>query len=152
MKTLAAVLAIVLLAAPAFAKADFSGEWKLNLSKSDFGPLPAPTSVTENITHQDPALKLAIKQTSERGDREYQLNYSTDGKETTNEMRGNPVKSVAKWDGDTLVIDTKGSFDGNDFSVQDRMSLSPDGKVLTVKRHFTSSMGEADQTMVLEKQ
>jgi hypothetical protein len=32
------------------------------------------------------------------------------------------------------------------------MSLSADGKTLTLKRHFSSSMGEADQTYILEKQ
>jgi hypothetical protein len=114
--------------------------------------MPAPIAASEKITHQDPALKIVIKQTSERGDRESEMNYSTDGKETINQMRGNPAKSTAKWDGDTLVIDVKGSFDGNDFSIHDQMTLSEDGKTLTLKRHFSSSMGEADQTMVLEKQ
>ena len=151
-KYVAAALALILLALPALAKTNFSGDWKLNVSKSEFGPMPPPSSMTGKITHQDPKLKLAVKQTGERGDVDYEMNYSTDGKETTNEFRGNPMKSTARWDGEALVIDTKGSFDGNDFTIQDRMSLSADGKTLTLKRHFSSSMGEADQTLVLEKQ
>jgi hypothetical protein len=114
--------------------------------------MPAPNSMTGKITHEDPALKVAIKQSSERGDFEYEVSYSTDGKETTNEVRGNPMKSIAKWDADVLVIDTKASSNGNDFTILDKMSLSPDGKILTLKRHFSSSRGELDQTLVLEKQ
>ena len=39
------------------AKTDFSGTWKLNTGKSDFGPMPPPDSMTQKITHQDPSLK-----------------------------------------------------------------------------------------------
>lgn len=151
-KYLAVALALILLAVPALAKPNFSGDWKVNVSKSEFGQMPAPSSMTGKITHQDPSLKVAIKQSGERGDFEYEMSYSTDGKETTNEIRDNTMKSTAKWDGDVLVIDTKGSFGGNDVTIQDKMSLSADGKTLTLKRHFSSSMGEGDQTLVLEKQ
>jgi hypothetical protein len=152
MKIFAASLAVVLLAIPAFAKVDLSGDWKMNVSKSDFGPFPAPISFTEKITHQDPALKILVKQTSERGERESEMNYSTDGKETTNEIRGNAMKCTAKWEGDVLTLEVKGSFNGSDFTIEERLSLSAEGKTLTVKRHMSSAMGEADQTMVLEKQ
>jgi len=151
-KYLAMALALILLALPALAKPNFSGDWKVNVSKSEFGQMPAPSSMTGKITHQDPSLKVAIKQSGERGEFEYEMSYSTDGKETTNEIRDNTMKSTAKWDGDVLVIDTKGSFGGNDVTIQDKMSLSADGKTLTLKRHFSSSMGEADQALILEKQ
>lgn len=151
-KYLAMALTLILLAIPALAKPNFSGDWKVNVSKSDFGQMPAPSSMTGKITHQDPSLKVAIKQSGERGDFEYEMSYSTDGKETTNEIRDNTMKSTAHWDGDVLVIDTKGSFGGNDVTIQDKMSLSADGKTLTLKRHFSSSMGEMDQTLILEKQ
>jgi len=145
-------LALALLVVPALAKTNFSGDWKLNVSKSEFGPMPPPSSMMGKVTHEDPKLKLTVKQSGERGDFEYEMNYSTDGKETTNEMRGNTMKSIAKWDGDELVIETKGAFGDNAVTLQDRMSLSADGKTLTLKRHFSSSMGEADQTYILEKQ
>jgi hypothetical protein len=32
------------------AKTDFSGTWKLNASKSDFGPMPPPDTRTDKIT------------------------------------------------------------------------------------------------------
>ncbi len=148
----ALVVALILVAVPAIAKVDFSGDWKLNTGKSDFGQMPPPNSMTLKITHEDPKLTIASKQSSDRGDFEYTANYSTDGKETTNEMRGNTSKSTAKWDGDAVVIDTKASFNGNDVNIQNRMSLSSDGKTLTQKRKFSSSQGDMEQTLVFEKQ
>lgn len=145
-------LAGLLAAGQAHAKANFSGEWKLNVSKSDFGPLPAPASRTDKIRHDDPALKVTTTQSGPNGEVTFELNYSTDGKESTNEIRGNSLKSTSKWDGDTLRIDTKANFNGNDLMLSDKWSLSGDGKVLTINRHLASPMGELDQKMVLEKQ
>jgi hypothetical protein len=139
-------------AAPAAAKPNFTGEWKMNISKSDFGKMPGPDSASSSIGHQDPQLKLHIKQSGERGEFEMDLNYTTDGKECINEIGGNPLKSVLKWDGEVLIIDTKASFDGNEFSMQDKWQVSEGGKVLTIDRHMSSSMGESDQKLVFEKQ
>ena len=43
-------------------KPNFSGTWKLNLAKSDFGPLPAPDSRTDVIDHNDPTMKINTSQ------------------------------------------------------------------------------------------
>ncbi|MGC4054160.1 MAG: hypothetical protein QM757_34170 [Paludibaculum sp.] len=138
----------------AFAAAapNFTGSWKLNTSKSDFGQFPAPSSMTQTVTHDEPKIKIAMKQTSDMGDMEFEREYTTDGKEYTNDMRGNPVKSVLKWDGDVLIITSKGKFGDNDFTMVDRWKLSEDGKTLTVNRHFSSDMGEMDNKLILEKQ
>lgn len=145
-----AILAVAAL--PALAKPNFSGDWKMNPSKSDFGPMPAPSSMTEKIAHEDPNLTVAVKQATDQGDFEANLKYTTDGKECSNEVRGNPVKSTAKWDGDTLLIDSKAKFGDNDMTINDKWNLSEDGKTLTVSRHIVSPMGEGDIKMVLEKQ
>jgi hypothetical protein len=135
------------------AKSDFSGTWKLNAAKSDFGPIPPPDSMTEKITHQDPVLKASVATTGgPQGDVNYDVNYTTDGKECVNSVAGNEFHSTLKWDGDDLVVDTKGSFNGNEFTSKDRWTLSADGKVLTVARHLSSAMGEADIKTVFEKQ
>jgi hypothetical protein len=148
-----AIFAILMLAVlPALAKANFSGDWKLNIPKSEFGQMPAPNSMTQKVTHEDPKLKVAVKSSSERGDFEYEANYTTDGKECTNEIRGNPMKSVLKWDGDSLVIESKGKFGDNEFTMRGKWTLSADGKTLTIESHFSSAMGEGDQKQVLEKQ
>jgi hypothetical protein len=134
------------------AKPNFSGTWKVNVAKSDFGALPAPDSQTDQITHQEPDLKLHVAQSGQMGEMNYDAVYSTDGKEATNTVNGNVFKSTLKWDGDDLSIDTKGSFGGNEFTAKDRWTLSEDGKTITVQRHLASSMGETDQKILFEKQ
>jgi hypothetical protein len=134
------------------AKPNLSGDWKLNTSKSDFGQMPPPSSMTQKIIHEDPNLQLQVKQSGEMGDFEFEAKYTTDGKECTNTIRDNPSTSIVKWDGDALVFDTKGKFGDNDFTMKDKWTVSEDGKVLSIERHFSSSFGEGDQKLVLEKQ
>lgn len=145
-------LVLVMCAAVAQAKPDFTGEWKLDVAKSDFGPMPAPQSMVQKITHQEPNLKVVQTQVSERGEFTSERNYTTDGKECVNKMRNTEVKSTLKWDGDTLVMDSKLEFQGNPITTSQRWSLSGDGKVLTIKSHFSSSQGEGDTTQVFNKQ
>ena len=151
-RSLLILAAFALAALPVLAKPNFSGDWKLNVAKSSFGQMPSPNSMTTKITHEDPKLTSHVKQSGEMGEMEFDASYTTDGKECSNDMFGNPVKSTLKWDGDTLLIDAKGKFGDNDFTMQDKWTLSDDGKTLTIVRRFQSSMGEGEQTLVLEKQ
>jgi hypothetical protein len=134
------------------AKPNFSGTWKLNAGKSNFGPMPAPETRTDKITHRDPDLKDSFTQSGPMGEVTAEMKYSTDGKETTSSIRDNQIKSTAKWEGDELVIAGKTSFEGGDVTLADRWSLSADGKTLTILRHVNSPMGETDQKIVLERQ
>jgi hypothetical protein len=132
---------------------NLTADWKLNTSKSDFGQFPAPSSMTQKVTHAEPKLTVDVKQTSDRGEVNFTASYTTDGKECTNKgFGGSDVKSVVKWDGETLNIETKGTFGDNAFTMKDKWTLSADGKVLTILRHFSSSMGEMDQKMTFDKQ
>ena len=153
-KRIFAAMAILALAAlPALATPNFSGDWKLNAPKSDFGQMPAPDSMTYKITHADPKLTTVIKQSGQMGEVERQSSYTTDGKESTNEgFQGSTTKSVAKWDGDTLTIETKGQFGDNEFTVTQKWTLSADGKTLTVAQSVKSAMGEFAAKMVFDKQ
>ena len=140
-----ALLTLVMGVAGAQAKSDYSGTWKINATKSDFGPMPPPDSLTQTIAHKDPDLKAHVVSTGgPMGDQTYDITYTTDGKECTNSFGGMEFKSVANWDGDDLVVDTKGKFNDTDFTSKDRWKLSSDGKTLTMERHFSSAMGEAD--------
>ncbi len=145
-----AILAIATL--PLLAKPNFAGDWKLNVSKSDFGQMPAPDSMTQKITHEDPNLKVAVKQVGERGEFEWEAKYTTDGKECSNQFGPGTFKSTLKYEGETLVITSKGEFNDNEFTMTAKWTISADGKVLTILQHFSSAMGEGDQKLVLEKQ
>ena len=133
-------------------KPNFSGNWKLNNSKSDFGPMPAPQSITSRIDHKEPNLKIATTWVGDQGERTFEFGYTTDGKETTNSFGNAEIKSKATWEGSTLLIASKGSTDSGEFTIKDKMSLSEDGKTFTLVRAFAGPMGEATQTLVHEKQ
>jgi len=132
---------------------DLSGTWKLNASKSSFGQFPAPEAMTQKVTHAEPKVKLETTMTTQQGDVNFTSNYTTDGKESTNQgFGGSETKSTAKWDGNTLLVETKGSFGDNTFTMKDKWTVSEGGKVLTIDRTFSSQMGDVSQKMVFDKQ
>lgn len=149
---LCAFIALTLATATAVAKPNFTGDWKMVPSKSDFGPIPAPETMTSKIDHKDPQLSVNNTQTGQQGEMKTQMTYTTDGTESTNEIRGNPVKTVAKWDGEALKLDSKFNIQGNDVAIGDRWTLSEDGKTLTMNRHIESPQGALDLKIVYEKQ
>jgi hypothetical protein len=134
------------------AKPNYSGTWKLNVSKSDFGPIPGPDSRTDVIEHNDPTLKVSTAQDGAQGKQEYTLNMTTDGKEATNTPGGLEVKSIGGWEANNLVMNIKLRLQDNDVAVKATWLLSEDGKTLTQNQHLSTAMGELDQKMVFEKQ
>ena len=84
--------------------------------------------------------------------------YNLDGSETTGETgRGKFArKATLSSDGKTLDLVSKSMFsgpDGNEVTItsSDKLSLSADGKVLTVVRHSESPRGAQDSTLVFNK-
>ena len=146
-------LALIAASASFAAAPDLNGTWKLNAAKSEFGQFPPPSSMTQKVTHAEPKLTVSVKMAGDQGEFEFSSNYTTDGKECTNQgFGGSEAKSVLKWDGETLLIDTKGSFGDNAYTMKDKWVVSEGGKVLTIQRRFSSSMGDVDQKLVMEKQ
>jgi hypothetical protein len=142
--------------APAMAaggpKPNYSGTWKLNVAKSDFGPIPGPETRTDVIEHADPMLKVSTTQDGAQGHQEYTLNLTTDGKEATNTPGGLEVKSIGGWEASNLIMNIKLKFQDNDVAAKTTWLLSADGKTMTQNQHLTTAMGELDQKMVFEKQ
>ena len=54
-------LALIAVSAGFAAAPNFSGDWKLNAGKSSFGQFPAPSSMTQKVTHAEPKLTVEIK-------------------------------------------------------------------------------------------
>src|SRR5215213_3844967 len=84
--------------------------------------------------------------------------YNLDGSETTGEMgRGKFVrKATLSSDSKTLELVSKVTFqgpDGNEITTTstDKLTLSADGKSLTVVRHAESPRGAQDSTLVFNK-
>lgn len=145
------ILSSVLCASYMAAKPNFTGEWKMNAAKCDFGPMPAPTKYEQKIVHNDPELKISMVLAGDFGEFASDSTYTTDGKECPNTSPMGPSKSTANWEGDTLVIVTKMDFQGNEVTMTNKYSLSEDGKTLTVLGHFSSSQGEGDNKIVMDK-
>jgi hypothetical protein len=134
------------------AKPNFTGVWKLNVAKSDFGPLPGPESETDTIDHQDPNLKLAVIRAGAQGKQQYELNLTLNGTEQTNKLGDQEVKTTAQWEGATLVVVTKLTIQDNEVVFKSAYTIAPDGKTVNDAVHLSSAMGEADQKLVFEKQ
>jgi hypothetical protein len=149
-------MAVLVTAAPglaaAAAPADFSGDWKLNIERSDFGGMPPPTSVTQKVTHEEPSLKILSQQSGTFGDVTADFAFTTDGKECENKVMDMVIKSTVKWDGSVLVIDSTMDIQGSPMTLTDRWTLSPDGKELTIDRQATGPMGSGGGKMIFEKQ
>ena len=115
---MAMVAAVVIpFAARAQSKADFSGTWTLDTAKSD----PAPQGRGGgggggggSVTIKQTGTELAV--TSEGRQGPQTMAYKLDGSESSNEVMGRggaqTVKSKAKWDGSSLVIETTRDFQG----------------------------------------
>lgn len=153
-KKVLAVFAILILAAlPALAKPNFTGDWKLNTAKSTFGEIPAPDSMSYKITHDDPNITSVNKQSGQMGEVETKTVCTTDGKECTNQgFQGAVIKSTMNWDGDALIVESKGKIGEVDFTAKAKWTLSADGKNLTLAQSISTAMGDFAQTLVFEKQ
>ena len=87
--------------------------------------------------------------------------YTLDGKEVSSEAGGqmggtNSLKSSWANDGKTLELTSVRTVnrEGTEFksTTTDKMSLSADGKILTVERHSESSRGSLDSMLLFNKQ
>jgi hypothetical protein len=143
------VLAIVAAVSLAAAKPNFSGEWQLNLAKSNYGKMPGPTSMLRRITHAEPSLEIVDDQNGGRRTGVSTRKYMTGGQSTSFQVNGAPVEGSAVWEANSLVVTTKVESIGLTF--KDKMSLSADGKQMTSEVHIDSGQGPADVTLVFDR-
>jgi hypothetical protein len=169
---------LAVLAASA-ASANFAGTWNLDKAKSQGldQRMQNAESVTWTITQDDKQISIDSKVVAGQpaagatptpagpgggggrggapmGPRAFNL----DGKEATAEVQGGTSTTKAAWASDAKTLELSsvrtGSRDGTEFkfTTTEKLSLSADGKVLTVNRHSESPRGPQDSTMVFNKQ
>jgi hypothetical protein len=132
---------------------DFTGTWTLSVARSDFGPFPAPQRRTDAIEHRDGTLKVTRREVNAGGqERAGEWTCTTDGTDCKNTMGRTEMRSSVRWEGSTLIVSTKTTYEGQDASVEDRWALSTDGHTLTISRSAVSPQGTAHQTFILERQ
>jgi hypothetical protein len=133
-------------------KPNFSGTWKLDPAKSDFGGMPAYSAIIR-IDHKEPSITSTYK--VRIGDREIEetITFKTDGTETKNRTLDAELTYKAQWEGTVLTREAEGkTSNGSPLARHDRWVLSKNGKVLTMSRHSTTDNWEGDVRFVLEKQ
>ena len=132
-------------------KPNFSGTWKMDPAKSDYGTMETPQSVTRKIVHEEPNVTMVVTQKNSRGDMTTEFKYATDGKEYVNKTRLGEARSTLRWDGDALLLSTRRTVMGRDLRIDDRWTLSADGRTMTITGKITGG-ADNDYTIVFEKQ
>jgi hypothetical protein len=133
-------------------KPDFSGQWRMNDQKSDFGKFPMPTSITRTIVQRGVDLSVDTVERGSNGEQTAHAIYRTDGVDTTNHFNTGEGMSHAFWDGETLVIRTSmKTKNGVEVVMEERWDLSPDKNNLTTHSHIETSKGAADLKLVCDR-
>jgi len=135
--------------AVAAGKPDFSGNWRVNFEKSDFGPMGRPTAFSLKIAHAGDSLKMELQQTGTFG-YSSTVPYRTDGSVIQYEVSGMTMKGTADWDGDAVVTRSISSDTGD--VIRNRIRLSSDGETLNCRVSADSPMGPLGFLYVFDKQ
>jgi len=132
-------------------KSNLNGVWKMDPARSGFGTGPVSDSRLDRINIEGATLKDTITQKLRSGpESTYDMIYTLDGKECTNHVRRNLVKSTAQMEGDVLVVNSE-VFALRKATMKDRYSVSADGKTLTLLRHMSGAIN-AEQKIVFDRQ
>jgi len=131
---------------------NFSGTWKLNVANSSFAPLPPLTHLVDTIEQTRSAIKIHRTQANQGHERTRDVIYNLDGAPMTVRHNTGDSKTVVRWEGANLVIESSLEFEGLPMNVRDRWSLRHEGRTLEIHRHFQSHQGAIDQKLVMERQ
>ena len=134
--------------AQAQSKPNVSGTWNMNLAKSKFAA-GGPQKITIKFEQKDASLQEWFTIGGEQGERTLEFTYKTDGSQNAAQVDGRDVKTMAKWEGDSLLIvitDPSGGIFSRKFT------MTEGGKSMTIAVRQTSPNGDKDDTVFLEKQ
>lgn len=131
---------------------DFSGTWKQDISKSNFGPGKAPRSYVNKIQQSGPELKVVTILVTDAGERTYENVYHLDGRDDVTKNGDDESHTIVHWANQSLIIDITSKDHDREYKTSETWTLSADGKILTKLRHLKEPRGEINQTFVLEKQ
>jgi hypothetical protein len=130
---------------------DFSGTWRLDEAKSQIVPaapivglIPAGAPKTLHVTQPANGSLVIESQINEAHVRIYKPGRET----STPAGQGGTVSITAAWQGRTLVGDGALKAPSGEITpVKEALSLSPDGKVMTMQ----TTVGQSSSTMIYTK-
>ena len=145
----------------AAAKANFSGTWTLDKSKSEGLP-PAIKAQVMTVTQAEDKLTIESKMTTEQGDQTVSDVYTLDGKPADFTAKGpggaeGKGKRTAKWsaDGNGIEVSEAITYEPPNgpvaVDVTRKWTLSADGNTLTIDMNIASPMGTQQIKRVLVK-
>jgi hypothetical protein len=156
MRSFGYLLLIVALAVSSWAveTPNFSGIWKLDLDKSDFGVQTPPQSAEYVVRHVGATIAFNYTQDGKTS----RIDLIPDNEEritSTNEETA--VWTKCHWSGNVLVIESRerrrfGTQAGIGMGWISRWTLSPDGHELLIDRKLHTPGGEVEQHVVCVKQ
>ena len=130
-------------------KPSVGGTWKMNRAKSKFSGDGGPEAITIKFEQKDASLQEWLTIGGAQGERTLELSYKIDGSQNAAQVDGRDVKTMAKWEGDSLLIvitDPSGGTFSRKFTMADA------GKAMTVAVRHSGPNGDKDDTVLLEKQ
>jgi hypothetical protein len=121
---------------------DFTGNWILVESRSDWRALGAEPEPYLTITQDDRAVRCKTS----IGDRDVSWSYALDGTESRSGTRSSRIK----WEGAALMINTL-LLDRQGHAIMDRWRLSPDRVTLTIERQIVRLGAETEGRLVYRR-
>ena len=129
-------------------KPNVSGTWKMNPAKSKFSAPGGPEEMIIKFEQKEASLHETFTISEEHHQHSFELEYTLDGEKQTQEVDGVDGQVSAKWEGETLVLEWK--IEGD--TVQRKITLSADGKTMTMIARQSSPGSQTTDTVVLDKQ
>lgn len=122
-------------------KPDFSGTWQLDLLRTRFGDLPKPKSLTLEIEHRDPKIRIAAVSEDKGGETRETMDLTTDGAQYAHTAGGRSCTASARWhwwEGRRLSVDVQ----CGGVSRSRRFTMGAKGKILTTVLTVQDGSGE----------
>jgi hypothetical protein len=159
--SVAVVLVALSLVVASAAKADFSGKWVMDKTKSE--GVPPNMEQTMTVTQTGDKIDLETKIVAPQGERVIKDSYTVDGKETEFSPQGpqGPIgkgKRTAKWSADGMAVEVSetatlnGPNGTDEVSATRKWTLAADGKTLTIDLTFSGEQGMQKTKRVFVRQ
>lgn len=130
---------------------DFSGTWVLNNDRGENLPMGGGVKETVVITQTAEKVVMDVNSSFMGTTMKRTVTYDLAGKPVENSgAMGAKSETVARWDGDRLVVawTSEGALPGSKVVKTESRSLSADGKEMTVR---TVQANKPDMVLIFEK-
>ena len=130
---------------------DFSGNWLLDKEKSRLSA-PAPDNALFYVDQSPDWFRIVRAHITDGEAGMLIARAATDGDEMVEKWQDGKIVHRCRWEGDRLVLETRNQKRGQKSLTVAKLSLSPDGKTLTLEESITGSGRKRENTWVLNRE